>query len=170
MSVQVTAMNGEELLKERRSIRNYTGEIPSDELLGRVFEACRFSPTARNTQAYYYIVIRDRETIEKLAETRPGASAPIGKAPLAVAVCVESEKTSRAVEDGCIAATYLLLAAWQNGLGTCWIADMNRDSVKELLGIPQNHYVATVTPIGFPNETKQLPERRQTEEFVRPLI
>ncbi len=167
MSGNEIVIDGERLLRERRSIRDYTDEIPSGELLDRVFELCRYSPTARNTQAYYYIVIRNKEIITALAETRPGASAPIGKAPLAIAVCVESEKTSRVVEDGFIAATYLLLCARQNGLGTCWIADMDRESVKSLLGIPQNHFVATVTPIGFPSEEKPLPERRPADEFVR---
>ncbi|MBN1355271.1 nitroreductase family protein [bacterium] len=106
--------------------------------------------------------------MQALSKIRGGSSAPIGRAPLAAAICVDPEKTLRIEQDGCIAAAYLILAAWHFGLGTCWIGDMDRDTVKSLLGIPRAHHVATVTPIGYPLErTIPAPPRRETAYFLR---
>lgn len=154
-------------LIHRRSIRKYKDQEISSEILDNIFEECRYLPTAMNRQTYYFVVIKNQEIIEKLAEVRPGASAPIGKAKMAIAVCIDSTKTKRIHEDGYIASYHLLLTAHNHGLGTCWIADMDRENVKEILGIPQDHFIATVTPIGYPDEFKPLPERREKEEFVR---
>ncbi|TES93871.1 MAG: hypothetical protein E3J87_01400 [Candidatus Cloacimonadota bacterium] len=66
-----------------------------------------------------------------------------------------------------MAAYHFTLAAWNFGLGTCWIGGMDRDDVKEALGIPQEHYVATVTPLGYPAEQPEPGSRRETKEIVQ---
>ncbi len=162
-------MNGLELLTSRRSIRQFRKEAVPEDLLWKVFEACRFAPTARNSQPYYYVVIRDRKKLEALAAVRNGASAPIAWAPMAIAICSDPNISSRHVQDGCIGAYHLALAAHLMGLGTCWIADLDRDDVKHMLGIPETHYVATVTPLGFPDETPTCPRRKEARDIVKIL-
>jgi nitroreductase len=71
------------------------------------------------------------------------------------------------VQDGCIAAYHLLLAAKAFGLGTCWVTDMDNPTVKGLLNVPDEDYIACLTPIGFPAESKPVPQRHQLMEFVR---
>jgi len=151
----------------RRSIRNFHSDEIGEELLKNIFELCRYSPTARNSQGYYFVVIKNIDIIEKLSQIREGASKPIGNAPVAVAVCVDKEKTKRFYEDGSIAAYHFILAAHQYGLGTCWIADMDRDEVKSLLNIPQDDFVACITPLGYPAEERIVPERRSAAEFTK---
>jgi nitroreductase len=160
-------IDGKELLTTRRSVRNFTNEPVSEETLWEVFEVCRYSPTSRNSESYSFIVVRDRETIEWLSGVRGMNTAPIGRAKAAVAVVADPAISRRHVQDGCIAAYHFLLASWFFGLGTCWIAAMDRDDVKEKLGIPRNHYVATVTPVGYPAETPHVPRRKSVEEMVR---
>jgi len=60
-----------------------------------------------------------------------------------------------------------MLAAWSYGLGTCWIAAMDRDDVKEVLGIPKEHYIATITPLGYPEFVPRPPPRREAREMVK---
>lgn len=158
----------DELLLTRRSVRKYEAtEIPH-EIMDKIFELCRFAPTSMNTQAYYFKIIKDRSLLDKLAHIREKGSLPIGKAPMAVAICSDPELSRRHVQDGCIAAYHFLLAAWSYGLGTCWIAAMDRDEVKQMLDIPQGHYVATVTPLGYPEKSqRQAPERRDKSWFLR---
>ena len=55
-------------LRMRRSVRLFKPEAPSDEDLTRLLDVCRYAPTAGNSQGLYYIVIRDRETIKKIAD------------------------------------------------------------------------------------------------------
>jgi nitroreductase len=157
---------GDDLLVSRRSIRSFKDTDVTDELLTKVFELCRYSPTSRNCQSFYYQVIRDHKTLGFLAGLRGSSSAPIAEAPLAVAVCVDTERTKRVREDGCIAAYHFLLAAKLHGLGTCWIAAMDREDAKDALGVPQHHHVATITPVGYPVEWPGVPKRREVGEFV----
>ncbi|NIS83246.1 MAG: hypothetical protein GTO14_24285 [Anaerolineales bacterium] len=162
-------LSGDKLLITRRSIRAYEGRAVTDEVLWKVFELCRFAPTSRNCQSYYFIVVRDRPSLEFLADLRGGSSAPIARAPVAVAVCVDTALTRRSKQDGSIAAYHFMLAAKLHGLGTCWIAAMDRAEVKERLGIPKDHYVATITPVGYPAEDPVPPARRDAAAMVRGL-
>ncbi len=159
---------GDELLLTRRSIRHFTDEKITDEVLNQVLDLSRFAPTARNQQPYYFKIIKDEVLLRKLSEVRGKSSSPIGRAPMAVAIVADSEISKRYVQDGCIAAYHFLLAAWYYGLGTCWIAAMDRDEVKEMMGINQNHYVATVTPLGYPSGAPpETPERKELAWFLR---
>jgi nitroreductase len=160
--------DGEELLLTRRSIRHFKPEPVPDDILEQVLNLSRFAPTSRNTQSYYFKIITDRKTIDKLSNVRGSNSGPIGRAPMAVAICADPALTKRQVQDGCIAAYHFLLAAWNYGLGTCWIAAMDRDEVKEILGIPEEHYVATVTPLGYPEKLPvETPERKELSWYLR---
>jgi nitroreductase len=161
--------SGVELLTTRRSIRAFKERDVPDEVLQRVFEFCRWAPNARNTQGVIYTVVRERETLEFLAGVRGSSSAPIAAAPVAVAISADPQITGRPDQDSCIAAYHLTLAAWAYSLGTCWIGGMDRDGVKEALGIPQEHVLATVTPLGYPDERPQASERKDVEAMVRGL-
>jgi len=155
-----------DVLIKRRSIRNFKKEPIPDELLEELFEICRWAPTARNSQSYYFIVIKNKEIIKFLSEIREPAK-PIGNAPMAVAICSDPQKSKRYIQDGCIAAYHFMLAAFCLGLGTCWIADMDRNEVKERLEIPYEHYIATITPLGFPEFIPSPPPRKDAKEFYK---
>jgi nitroreductase len=158
----------DELMRTRRSIRKYEPTAPPAEVIGKLFELCRFAPTSMNAQSYYFKIIDDRSILENLAQIREKGSLPIGNAPMAVAICSDPGLSRRHIQDGCIAAYHFLLAAWSLGLGTCWIAAMDRDEVREMLNIPRDHYIATITPLGYPiRRDKETPERREAAWFLR---
>ncbi|MCD4658358.1 MAG: nitroreductase family protein [Planctomycetes bacterium] len=159
-------IDGIDLLQTRRSIRKYKDTPVSDELLLKDMETCRFAPNSMNRQSYYFVIVREKDKIHKLAQVRSGAM-PITKANTAVAVCVDSSKSTRVQDDGYIAAYHFLLAAHTQGLGTCWIADMDRTEVKDLLQIPHDHFVATVTPLGFPDETPVVKGRKPASDLMK---
>jgi nitroreductase len=159
----------DEGLTSRRSIRKYLAEPVEEALLNQVFELCRYAPTANNAQSYYYIVIKQREILSKIVALRGPAGDPILAAPYAIAVASRGNVSRRKVQDACIAAYHLLLAAKAYGLGTCWVTDMDKDEVKELLGVPKDDYIACLTPIGFPAESFDLPKRHEIASFVRQL-
>jgi len=164
--IHLPFFSSDRLLVTRRSIREFTDDPVPDELLWKVLELSRFAPTSRNSQSYTYWVIRDRKLLNFLGQIRK-ESDPIARAPMAIAVTADPQKSKRYEQDAVIAAYHLMLAAWTFGLGTCWIAAMNRPDVKEALGIPMDHYVATVTPLGFPKSVPEAPSRRPAEAMVR---
>ncbi|MGC9513144.1 MAG: nitroreductase family protein [Fidelibacterota bacterium] len=151
--------SGSDLLISRRSVRSFTSEPVSDEILHRILDSTRYAPSARNSQPVYFVAVRSEDIIHKLANVR-SAAAPIANAPMALAIVADPGISRRAVQDGDIAAYHLLLAAWDYGVGTCWIADMDRPEVKKILNIPDHHYISTVTPLGWPAESPPIRERR----------
>jgi nitroreductase len=158
---------GTDLLEKRRSVRRFENSSVSDELLWQVFELCRTSPTSHNTQGYYYLVVRDREKIERIAALRGSSTAPLARAPVAVAICADPNKTKRPEQDSCIAAYHFILAAELFGLGTCWLAAMDREEAKDILEIGQEQRIATITPLGYPAEIPKPIRRREARDFVR---
>ncbi len=160
--------SGEDLLLSRRSVRDFTGEQVPDALLQDILNISRYAPTSMNKQSYYFKFIRDRQTLEWLSTVRGSSTGPIGRASTAVAICSDPTVSLRSDQDACIAAYHFMLAAWFHGLGTCWIGGMNRDDVKSRLEIPKEHYLATVTPLGYPRQRLiPVPDRKGTDEFVR---
>jgi nitroreductase len=161
--------DGEQALVSRRSIRKFLDMEVPDRILNRIFETCRYAPTSKNSQPYYFVVIRDTQKLQILSNTRGQSTAPIARAPLAIAICTDPGLSNRYVDDGIIAAYHLMLSAWNHGLGTCYIAAMDRDDVKETIGVPREHYVATVTPVGYPYKVPRAPTRREASELVGPI-
>ena len=162
-----THISLEEGLTMRRSIRNYTSRPVPQEMLEKVFELCRYAPTACNMQSYYYVVIKQRDVLEKIVNLRGPAGEPILASPYAIAVASRGELSRRKVQDACIAAYHLTLAAKAHGLGTCWVTDMDKNEVKDLLGVPHDDYIACIMPIGFPAESFPKPKRHEVSSFVR---
>ena len=148
-------LTGDELLISRRSVRYFEDREIPDDILWKLYELCRYAPTSRNSQSYYLIAVHDREKLEYLASLREKSGEPIARAPMAIVVCSDPGISKRHIQDGCIAAYHFTLAAWNFGLGTCWIGGMDTEEVKQCLDIPMDHYVATVTPLGYPAAGKE---------------
>ena len=160
-------LSGRDLLTTRRSIRTFEQQPIDEKLLGQIIELCRWAPSSRNSQGVTYTMIREREALNFLAGVRGSSSAPIAAGPMAVAVSADPEITGQPDQDACIAAYHLTLAARQHGLGTCWIGGLNRDEVKERLGLPVEHCLATITPLGYPAERPEVRPRKPAESYVR---
>lgn len=162
-------IDGQSLLIERRSIREFSDRPINNNVILNILESCRYSPTSRNTQGHYYLIIKNRKKIEYLASLRGASSAPIKMAPIAVAVCSDPSLTKRPVDDAIIAAYHFMLSAWMWSLGTCYIASMNTEEAKECLGVPKDHYIATITPLGQPSGHCQKPDKKHIECFYRTI-
>ncbi len=161
-------LTGDSLLLSRRSIRSYRRKKVPEEIVRQIIDICRFAPSARNNQSFYFKMITDPDTLDMLAISRVGSSDPIGSAPMAVAICGDTAESKYCVQDATIAATYFLLAARQLGLGTCWIGNMDTPSIKKLIGIPRDHCIATISPLGYPaGKLPDPPERKPVDEFIR---
>ncbi len=159
---------GDELLLTRRSVRSFLPVPVPKDLLEKIFGICRLAPTSRNSQGFYYQIITDCEMLDWLSQTRQSSTAPIAKASMAVVICADPNITGRVDHDACIAAYHFILAAWHFGLGTCWMGGMDRDDIKDRLGIPQTHYLATITPLGYPAKRNMaVPKRKPIDEFLK---
>lgn len=150
-------MNFSELIEKRHSIRSYKNEQIEDEILNNLISAAKLAPTSRNKKPCEFFVVKDKETLEKLAVSKAGGSLMLKDAGAAIVVTADSEKSDVWIEDASIAMTYLHLAATDMGLGSCWIQLRNRQTsegessteyVKKLLKLKESLQVLAVLSLG----------------------
>ena len=175
-------MELQEAIQKRRSVRKFTDSFVTDEELKKIFEAVRCSPSWANTQAWEFVVLRDRDTIGQVvatySEKNPATKCSLVASALIV-VCgktgvsgcyggVEVTKhTSWYMFDLGIATQTLCLTAYEMGLGTVVVGLMDHDACKKVISLPQGYEVAAVIPIGRPAvEPKDGPPRRPVSEMV----
>ena len=113
-----------ENLKNRRSIRKYKAEQIADAELDAILEAGLYAASGMNTQNSIMVAVRDKETRDQLsrmnAEVMGTDKDPFYGAPCVVVVLVEPERYT-AVEDGSLVMGNLMQAAYDIGVGSCWI-------------------------------------------------
>ena len=113
-----------ELLKNRRSIRKYTSQQVPDELLDAILEAGLYAPSGINTQNTVMVAVRDQETRDQLSRMNAAVmgtqSDPFYGAPCVIVVLAYPERYT-CVEDGALVMGNLMNAAYEAGLGSCWI-------------------------------------------------
>lgn len=157
-------MEFDKVIKTRRSIRKYKGTPVPRESLMKILEAARIAPSAAHRQPWHFVVVEDKETIEKLA----GRSKWAAEAPaMIVGLADPVASPNWCLNDMGIAFEHIVLTATSLGLGTCWMGQTKRDAeVKEILGIPDELKVIALTPLGEPDEIKEPKERKSLEEIV----
>jgi nitroreductase len=167
-----------ELARRRASIRGYRPDPVPDEVLARVLEAARVAPTAANRQPFRILVIR---TEDRQAELRRIYDRDwfVGAPLILCVVAVPGEAWVRAMYDGrshadvdaAIVMDHMVLAATEEGLGTCWIAAFDPDAAREVLDIPAEGVPMLFTPLGYPSPDHVVSprhgQRRSLEELVR---
>lgn len=153
------------VIRERRSVRNFLEKDIPDKLLMEILDAARWAPSSRNSQPWEFIIIRNKKTKKRLAELASYGWF-IADAPVVIAVVTDPRKSYAHLIDGACAVQNLMLAAWEMGLGTCWIGTMDRKKAKELLGIPEELHLLTVIPLGYPKKIPRPPPRKSLENIV----
>ncbi len=150
-------MEFNEVIRTRRSIRKYSQKSIADDVLKKVLEGIRIAPSGSNRQPWKFIVIKNHQTKEKLVPACRDQKF-IAEAPVIIVACslpIESNrgnymKEFSVVVDVSIAIDHLMLAARNEGLGTCWIGAYDNDTVKGILGIPNEVNVVALVPLGYP--------------------
>ena len=153
-----------ETMWKRRSIRKYKSDPIPEEDLNLILEAARRAPTGANRQNWRMIVVTDPDVRKKTAEA---CSNQMWMADAAVILCLVTIPGEGAV-NGTIALDHAILAATSLGYGTCWIGAYDREKVKEVLGIPEDHGTICLTPVGVPDqEPGPRPRKSPAELFMK---
>ncbi len=160
----------------RRSVRAFSDQPVSRDLLRSLVEAATWAPSASNVQAWRFCVVDDPALVRKLDMVSPGLS---GKPPVIVVVLSDREYArakggQKAADefsslDAAYACENLMLAAADAGLGTCAIKSYNDDAVRSLLNVPDGLQVELLISLGWPDPAKspRAPKRKPLDEVLR---
>ncbi len=142
-------------MKERRSVRSYEPDPVPEELLSKVLEAGRIAPSASNNQPWHFVIVQDPEKRKVLSEGRYAHF--LAQTPVVIVGCGDTAKAPRwHMVDVTIALQQMVLAATNEGLGTCWIGSFDEDGVKKCLGVPEGWKVVAMLALGYPRKKLDL--------------
>jgi len=163
-----------ELAKTRRSVRTFAQRPVEKEKIDTIIEAALRGPTARSKKIWEFVVVTDKDLLEKLAAAKPSGAGFIKDAAVAIVVC--GDPAARLwIEDCSIAAVTMQYAACDLGLASCW-ASMRLNDYSDtqtsaqylagLLGLPAELMVECIIAIGYPG-VETLPHRREDLHFEK---
>ncbi len=156
-----------DLIRKRRSIRKYLDKaLPYDHIV-KILEAGRWAPRAGNAHDVEFIVVRDRETINKIAELSYGQHW-ISTAPLIIVLVSDYDRIKRlygdfgdsfSVGNAYTTAENMLLEAYSLGIGSCIVGVFDEKKLKILLNIPIEKKVWLFITFGYPISEPFTPHR-----------
>ncbi|MCL1998856.1 MAG: nitroreductase family protein [Turicibacter sp.] len=156
-------MTVSEAIRERRSVRKFVaGAEVSDEQIKILLEAAMLAPSACNTRPWEFIVVKNREKLDKIREFHP-YTGMLATASLAIVIVALPQKQNAPISSGyfpqdCGAATQnILLQALDLGLGACWCGVYPKeDRISELASILNiDNLPFCVIAIGVPDESPE---------------
>ena len=148
-----------EVMRSRRSVRRYTDEKISDEQLKKILSAALLAPSGHSKYPCEFIVVKNRELLEKMSHCRKGVAKMLDGAAAAVVVVADKNKSDTFVEDSCVAMMSMQLLAASLGIGNCWIQVRNREAeddsssenfLRGILNFPENFACQAILSLGFP--------------------
>jgi len=162
-----------DIIKSRRTIRSFKDEEIPREMIEKILDVARWSPSGSNAQEWRFVVVTDRNVLKALRMFSPGW---LGEAPAAIVVCADRDWAYRIagrlgrdrmylIDSGIVIQSIVLLAH-ALGLGTNIIASFSREAVKEILNIPENWDVIALIAIGYPKEIPKAPPRLPLNKLV----
>ncbi len=164
--------NFSELIKTRRSMRQFTDELLSGDDVKLLLRAGLIAPSSKGLHSYEFIVVEDKQMLAALSQSKSVGSDFLAGAPLAIVVLADPTVSDVWIEDASVAATHILLQAEDLGLGACWIQVRNRYTadersteqiVKSLLGIPDKFGVVCIIAVGH----KGMERKPQNEDRLK---
>lgn len=170
-----------ELATNRRSVRQYTDESLLPQEVETIMKAALMAPTSKNSRPWHFVLVEDKEMLEKLSHCKSSGCSFLSGAALAIVVLTDPLLSEAYIEDSAIAAAYMQLQAEDLGLGSCWVQISGRETeagydseqyVRDMLDIPLQLHVGCIVAFGHKaktgrphDESKLLWERLHIGQF-----
>jgi nitroreductase len=175
-------MDVDQTIRGRRSIRRYQDRGIEDPVIEEILDLARHAPSSMNGQPWHFVVVRDEEAKRRLAaiknrhcplEKQAYRADFIEQAPLIVVVCVDKrESYDREIENGLLAASHILLAAQEKGLGSVYMSAHKAgepavaEDIRQALGIPGHVAPISLVPLGYPDERPEPKAMKPLKEMI----
>lgn len=169
-----------ELAQARQSDRAYEAGKPIErEVLDRILEAGRLAPSACNGQPWHFTVVTEPSLLHDVAKATSSIGLNRFVKDSAALVLITLEPTNITSRLGCnikdkdfpimdlgIAASYITLAAEDEGVGSCILGWFDEKKIKELVGIPQNRRLMLIVSLGYTSKPKRKKVRKEFDKVV----
>ena len=132
--------NFSDLIKKRRSTRKFTEEELTQEQVVSLLKAGLMAPSSKRSNCWQFIVVDDKETLEKLSHCKESGATFVSDAALAIVVTADPMVSDVWIEDASVASILIQLQAEDLGLGSCW--------VHEVLDLPLQLQALSIIAIG----------------------
>ncbi|MCD8085937.1 MAG: nitroreductase family protein [Clostridiales bacterium] len=166
-------MEAYEAIMTRTSVRSYLDRPIGDAEVRKILEAGMSGPSCANRRDWSFVVVRDREMLNRMADANGRPAAPLRKAALGILVCGDLQKAFQPapdywIIDGAIAAQNMILAAHALGIGAVWLGtypQMERvRGQAALLNLPEHIVPHSVLAFGYPDPAEDGPAREKAYE------
>jgi len=168
-------MDTEKCIHTRADVRKYKAEPIHNADVKDIINAAIQAPSSGNVQNWEFIVIRSKDTLEKLSEVSMGQMV-IKEAPMAIVVCANLDEIAPkygergvslySVQNAAAATQNLILAAWNKGIASCWVGAFNENEAKKILYLPANIRPLAIITLGYAAGKVEKPVRKTLEEVT----
>ena len=151
-----------EAIRAKRAVRKFTAEPLPEDAVHTILNAGRLAQSAKNSQPWQFIAIRNRDTLVALSKTGHFAGHLAGAA-LGVAILTPPpDQRFSIMFDAGQAAAYMQLAAWELGIGSCPATIYEPEQARQILGFPEEWHIRIAFSFGYPhpNENVNHPPRK----------
>lgn len=160
-------------IRTKHAVRQFSDQPVPDDVITQILDAGRRSQSSKNTQPWDFVVVRNRETLVALSKLGDYAGHLAG-ANFAVLLVGQAGQLWNGFDwksfDIGQASSYLQLAAWELGVGSCIATLYKADEAKALLGVPADHTLSVALSFGYPAadwENARMGGRKPLDELVR---
>ncbi|OGF46464.1 MAG: hypothetical protein A2231_12740 [Candidatus Firestonebacteria bacterium RIFOXYA2_FULL_40_8] len=169
-------MSTYETILQRRTIRKFKQAAIPDQILEKFVNAARVSPSAGNLQPLEYVVVRNVELLEAVfkhlkwaAYTAPEGTPKENEKPAAYIIILANNSigSTNVPYDLGAAAMSILLTAWEDGMGGCWIRACDKKGLKKLLGVSEAFDVDSVIALGYRDEAPVMEENDTDVKYYK---
>ena len=143
-------MNVTDTIRTKRAVRQFLDQPLSDEAVRAILNAGRRAQSAKNTQPWHFIAIRDKATLKALSETGTWAGHLAGAA-LGIVIATPNPADHWSILfDAGQSAAYMQLAAWELGIGSCLATIYEAEKGRAALGVPPELHLKLAISFGYP--------------------
>jgi nitroreductase len=148
-------------IRTKRAVRKFEDRALPEEALRAILNAGRRAQSSKNTQPWHFIAIRDKETLQALSRMGTYAGHIAGAAAAVAIVTPDPQQRFSVMFDAGQCASYMQLAAWDLGIGSCLATIYEPDQARELLGFPEDMHLRIAISFGYPldADTAEAPPR-----------
>lgn len=160
-------------IRARRNIRQYDDRSIPEEVLDRILEAARRTPSSSNRQRWDFVAVTDRDTRQDLSEVWRGAGHVARSAATIALIAPDDEDpaTRESIQYDLGQVTMsIMLAATDAGVASGHSAVRDQDRARQILGLPDGRFCAWMVALGYPTDGElrpiASPDRRPFDEVV----